>query len=92
MQIDLACHLKEKTLFGKPNEQRRELLRAGLSLMTADSRAACHAAVLFEADGVQTLADFAKVVDLVHGYLAYCFQQSLDPTLPASVDKFVGPT
>jgi hypothetical protein len=89
VHLHLGAHLKEKTLFGQPNAQRRGLLRQGLVLLTTDVRAAGHAAVLFENDGPETTAEFAQVVEVVHHYLSFCAQKGLDPLQATVVDQFL---
>jgi hypothetical protein len=89
MHLYVGCHLKAKTLFGQPNQQRRDALREGLRLLTPDVLAAGHAAVLFENDGEITKADFAHVVEFLAGFMAHCMARNLDPILPATIDAFV---
>lgn len=90
VELYLAAQLKEKTLFGKPNEKRQLALQDALSLLTANPLAAGHAAVLFENDGPDTIAHFADALEVMHRYLAHCMRTNVDPLSPEAVKSFQG--
>ncbi len=69
------------------NRERLETLRIALTLLS-DPQAGGSAAVLFEADGVRTRRAFVNVVDILHGYLAFCLRHQLDPQRPETALKF----
>ena len=88
VELFLAAHLKEKTLFGKPNDKRVRATQDALSLLTADPVAAGHAAVLFENDGPQTIARFGEALVLMQRFLAHCLREKVDPLSPEAVSSF----
>jgi len=88
VELYLATHQKEKTLFGKPNEKRQEAIQDALALLQGDALAASNAAVLFENDGPETIAQFAQALEAVHRYLGFCFRKNLDPLKPETVQQF----
>lgn len=90
VELFLAAHLKEKTLFGKPNDKRVRAVQDALSLLTGDPVAAGHAAVLFENDGPETIARFADALVVVQRFLAHCLREKLDPLSPEAVTGFTG--
>lgn len=89
-ELYLGAQQKEKTLFGKPNEKRAHALQDALSLLASDPVAAGHAAVLFENDGADTIAQFGEVVEVMRRYLAHCLKSGLDPLSPEAVKRFQG--
>jgi hypothetical protein len=90
VELFLAAHLKEKTLFGMPNDKRIRAAQDALSLLTADPVAAGHAAVVFENDGPQTIARFGDALVLVQRFLAHCLREKVDPLSPEAVTGFSG--
>ncbi|MBS2031100.1 MAG: hypothetical protein JST54_24575 [Deltaproteobacteria bacterium] len=88
VELYLATHQKEKTLFGKPNEKRQEAIQDALALLSGDAVAAANAAVLFENDGPETIAQFAQALEALHKYLGFCFRKNLDPLKPETVQQF----
>jgi hypothetical protein len=69
------------------NRERLETIRIALSLLS-DPEAGGHAAVLFESDGGSTRRSFVPVVDILHGYLAYCLKHELDPKKAEAALRF----
>lgn len=88
VEMYLASQLKEKTLFGKPNEARREALAESFKLLEPDPVSAARVAVLVEADGPVSLANFGKTVEAMHGYLAFCMRNNLDPLNHETASKY----
>ncbi len=82
----VAGQEKVRGLFGV-NRERLETIRVALSLL-GDPEAGADAAVLFESDGGTTRRSFVQVVEILHGFLAFCLKHQLDPQLPEAALRF----
>lgn len=80
LRLYLAGHLKDKSLFGAPNEKKKTAVKAALEFLTAEPEAAGHGAVWFELDGAETSKRLWEGLTPMFGYLAFCARQQLDPT------------
>lgn len=80
LRLYLAGHLKDKSLFGAPNEKKKTAVKSALEYLTAEPEAAGHGAVWFELDGPETSKRLWEGLTPVFDYLAFCARQQLDPT------------
>lgn len=76
----LAGHLKDKSLFGAPNEKKKAAVKSALEHLTATPDAAGHAAVWFDLDGPETVQRLWEGLSPMFDFLAFCSRQKLDPT------------
>ncbi len=89
VRLLLAQEAKEKTLFGQPNQRRKEALLAALGSLSADAEAAGRAAVWFEFDGPQTREALFRGLELLMPYLSFCERAQVDPLSPAAVARYL---
>ncbi len=79
LSLSMAGQMKEKTLFGKPNEERTESFRRAFAFLAGDSEAAARAASWFAFDGPMTEHELWQGLDVLLSFLAFCSRNELSP-------------
>lgn len=89
IRLMLAGQLKEKSLFGQANTRRTEAFAEAFAMLSANPRAAGHAAVWFVMDGPETLGALHRGLEVMMRFLAFCAREHKDPLDLAVQKSFV---
>lgn len=88
LPIHAAAGMKKTSLFGRANHRRGRLLEEGLARWPGEMAALVGAAEVVLFEGPIARQGFARVLDAVMEYLAFCARNRLDPRAAASATRF----
>lgn len=92
LRLAMAGHLKEKSLFGAASPRRAEAFAEAFALLSADARAAGHAAAWFEFDGPASMEHLARGLEVLMDFLGFCSRTGRDPLDQAAQREFLAGT
>lgn len=88
LPIHAAAGMKKTSLFGRANHRRGRLLEEGLARWPGEMAALVGAAEVVVFEGPLARQGFARALDAVMEYLAFCARNRLDPKAKASATRF----
>ncbi len=90
LELTCAGQQKEKGLFGKVNEQRKEAFARAFRHLAPTPEAAARAVAWFDFDGPMTEAELWQGLEVLMNFLAWCGREQKSPVDPQAQAAYLG--